>query len=118
MSFNLKRKKKCLKGKKKKYYVSNYMRRIYVIESFSYSPSDHSTLECLSLQKMDIVGDLEKIEPKSFLRLVWQLTFSTFKSTFSNILSRLDKSSGKSWMHFNGKLENDDITSTLLHIFI
>lgn len=44
--------------------------------------------------------------------------FSTFKSTFSNILTRLVKSSGKSWMHFNGKLENDDITSTLLHIFI
>ena len=82
MSFNLKRKKKCLKGKKKKYYVSNYMRRIYVIESFSYSPSDHSTLECFNLQKMDIVGDLEKIEPKSFLRLVWQLTFQRLSLPF------------------------------------
>ena len=58
------------------------MRRIYVIESFSYSPSDHSTLECFSLQKMDIVGDLEKIEPKSFLRLVWQLTFQRLSLPF------------------------------------
>ena len=73
MLFNLKYKKKCLKRKKEKYYVSNYMRRIYAIESFSYSPSDHSTLECFSLQKMDIVGDLEKIKPKSLSRLVWQL---------------------------------------------
>ena len=58
------------------------MRRVYAIESFSYSPSDHSTLECFSLQKMDIVGDLEKIEPKSFLRLVWQLTFQRLSLPF------------------------------------